>query len=159
MFLDMDSPSILFVCTLRGARARIAELYAHKLGDPELRMASACFEPGAIRGLPVKITREIGMEFPEDLVSSVFQMFRTGQSFDHVVSMCDESGAELCDLFRRNVDVMYAKKSRRLSWDIGDFSALEGSEVELYAQAVQLRDRIGEQVRGLLAEIGSGTPV
>ncbi len=154
----MSQTSILFVCTLRGGRARVAELYANELSGSTLRTASACFEPGPIRGLPVQVVEEIGLEFPPEVVSSVFQQFRTGQPFDYVVSMCDESGAELCDLFRRNVDVMYARTARRFSWDVEDFATLEGSDSERHALAERLRDRIGGLVEGLLEKIGAVIP-
>ncbi|NIL99775.1 MAG: hypothetical protein GTO30_08650 [Acidobacteria bacterium] len=150
----MSKPSILFVCTLRGGRARIGELFAEKIAGELLDAASACFEPGPIRGLPVQVMNEIGIELGSDLVPSIFQRFRTGRTFDYVVAMCDESGSELCDLFRRNVTVMYGRKSRVLRWDVEDFSTLEGSREECLRRAAGLRDRIHAQVREFLAEIG-----
>jgi arsenate reductase len=146
----MSQTSVLFVCTLRGGRARIAELFATELSGATLRADCACFEPGPIRGLPVRVMQDVGLEFSPDLVSSVFQQFRSGEAFDYVVSMCDESGSELCELFRRNVDVMYAKKSRLVRWDVEDFSALTGTEDERLAKAEGLRDRIRVLVEGLL---------
>ena len=122
----MTQASVLFVCTLRGGRARIAELFANELGQGAVQASSACFEPGTIRGLPVQVMDQIGLEFSADLLPSVFQEYRSGRSFDYVVAMCDESGSELCDLFRSNVETMYGKSAQLLSWDVKDFSAPEG---------------------------------
>jgi len=154
MFAGMSPTSVLFVCTQRGGRARIAELYATALSGSGLSVASACFEPGSVCGLPARVMKDIGLNFPSDPVANIFQQFRSRQTFDYVVAMCDQSGAELCELFRRNVDAMYSRNSRVLLWDVGGFSSIDGSEDERVEQAKRLRDRIGGLVEDFLAEIG-----
>ncbi len=154
----VSNTSILFVCALRGGRARIAESFARVLGNGALRTASACFEPGPIRGLPVRAMNEVGLELPGDPVSSVFQRYRSREAFDCVVGPCDESGTELCDLVRPNLETTCARRARLVRRDAGGFSLIEGAEDERLARAGRLRDRTGGLVEDLLIELGAEAP-
>ena len=121
-----------------------------------MRAQSGGFEPGPIRGLPTSVMEEVGLSLPEEPVPSVFEHRRSGQVFDYVVCMCDDAGTELCDVFRQNIDVLFAKAAQRVVWSVGDFAALKEKSDRLRL-AAELRDQIRLQVAALLESLGVET--
>jgi arsenate reductase len=146
---------ILFVCTHNGARSRIAEEFVKLSAAGKIESHSACFGTGRIGPLPIDVMREIGIDLPAKAPRSVFERYKDKEIFDYVVSICHEATKEQCPIFRSNVDALYAKDAKRITWSIPDFKSIRGTEEERKAQARKIRDNIKSEITSLLARIGN----
>jgi arsenate reductase len=95
---------------------------------------SAGLEPGMLNPLAVKVMAEEGIDISEKGTQAVFDVFKSGQLFAYVVTVCDETSAEKCPIF--------PGPATRLHWTFPDPSQLEGNDVEKLEQARGIRDQI-----------------
>jgi len=149
----MDKIRILFVCTYFGGRARIAELYAGKMGLRHIEVASSGFEAGTVDGLPFQVMGEAGFSFSTDPLTTVFDRYANNETFDYVITLCHDSSVEKCPIFRDSVDMVYGKDARVLDWSIPDFIALKGLPNEKLEGARNIRNMIKVKVSALLLQI------
>ncbi len=143
------------MCTFFGARSRIAELYvkfyAEQMGLGHIEVCSSGFESGAIAGLPLKVMEEAGFEFSTDPLITVFDRYANNDVFDYVITLCQDSSAEQCPMFRDSVDKIYGRDAQIFGWSIPDFLALRGSPEEKLEGAREIRDMIKLKVFDLLS--------
>ncbi len=120
----MGKVRVLFVCAGPGVRARVAEAFLRQIDD--IDVASAQFEEieGAVPSFISSLMAEIRVDIKTELPKSVFARHLDKEAFDFVISLCHASSKLVCPVFRTNVDVLYSKKARRLSWSIPDFRSL-----------------------------------
>jgi len=150
----MAKKKVLFVCTHHGARSRIAEEFTKRIAPEKIEAYSSCFDPFKIGPLPIDVMREVGIDLPAESPKSVFRRQKEGDVFDYVISVCYEASTEQCPLFRRSIDVIYARKAETISWSIKDFKALNGTKEERREGAREVRDKIESEVISFLAQIG-----
>jgi len=150
----MKKPRILFVCTYRGARGMIAEKFAKKLAPGKIDVYSAGFEPGTIGALPIAVMKEIGIDIPVNAAKSVFARYKDKEMFDYVITLCSQETTEQCPIFMINVDTLYSRKSKRLTWSIPDFINIKGTEEEKENEARKIRDQIKDKLLEFLSQIG-----
>jgi arsenate reductase len=151
----MERKKVLFVCTYHGARSRIAEEFTKQFAPGRIDAHSSCFDPFRIGPLPIEVMREAGIDLPADSPKPIFYRHREdGDIYDYVICLCHEVSTEQCPLFKKNIDVLYAKKAETISWSIPDFKTLSGTEEEKKANARIIRDMIKINVISFLAQIG-----
>ena len=150
----MERERVLFVCTYQGARARIAEEYVKQIAPGKIEAFSACFDPGKITPLPIDVMREVGITISAESPESVFKLYRDGEVFDYVITLCFEATTELCPVFKTSVDTMYAKEAEMIYWSIPNFKSLRGTEEEKKAEARLIRNEIKSEVISFLEQIG-----
>lgn len=81
----------LLVSVHNAARSRMAEALPRQLGGPRIEVTSAGFEPREVNPLVVEALAEIGLSLASNPRSpSVFDPFRAGQHFHHVIGVCAE---------------------------------------------------------------------
>ena len=144
---------VLFVCTFFGGRARIAELYAEKFCLGQVEVSSSGFESGPIRGLPLAVMEEAGVNIPTDPLATIFERYANGETYDYVITLCDEASDEQCAVFRDSVDMVYGASAEILTWSVPDFLALTGVPAEKLEGAREIRDLIKEKVAMFLSEL------
>ena len=105
---------------------------------------SAGLEPGTLNPLAVEALQEIGIDISKNRTQAVFDVFKSGQLFAFVITVCDESEAEGCPIF--------PGVTTRLHWSFPDPSKFTGASDEKLAQTRQVRDKIDNQVRQFCAE-------
>ncbi len=149
----MNNVRVLFVSTFYGGRARIAELYAEQFSSGPIEIFSSGFESGPIRGLPLVVMEEEGFNFPTDPLVTVFERYANSETYDYVITLCDEASAEQCPMFRDSVDIVYGKRAKILPWSVPDFLALKGVPAEKLQGSREIRDLIKEKVIVLLSEL------
>ena len=149
----MDKVRVLFVCTFFGGRARIAELYARKMGLEHIDVYSSGFESGTLGGLPVQVMEEAGFEFSTVPLTTVFDRYASNETFDYVITLCHEASTEKCPVFRGSVDMIYGEQAQILGWSVLDFLALKGVPDEKLDGARKIRDRIKAEVYEFLSQI------
>lgn len=146
----MEVIKLMFVCTDQGARAQIAEQYCAKFSYGAVSSVSASFEQGSINGLPNQVMAADG--YPAPLISppSIFDRFANNETFDLVISICDESGTEQCPIFRDCVRKLYGGSCEIEHWSIKGFDSIIGEQPEeIFLQATEIRDQIKRLVKSL----------
>jgi arsenate reductase len=78
----------------------------------------------------------------------VFDVFKSGQLFAYVITVCDESEAEACPIF--------PGVTSRLHWSFSDPSKFTGTPEDKLKQTRGVRDQIDNQIRRFCAEQPSG---
>jgi len=150
----MERKKVLFVCTYHGARSRIAEEFTKQIAPGRIDAYSSCFDPRKISPLPIDVMQEVGIDLPAESPKLIFNRHKEGDVFDYVISLCHEVSTEECPLFKRSIDVLYAKEAETISWSIQDFKSVSGTEKERKAGARKIRDKIKSEVISFLVRIG-----
>lgn len=77
---------------------------------------------------------EEGYDLSGNQTKDVFEMYRRGEMFSYVITVCDGASAERCPLF--------PGIAKRLYWSFADPSSLTGSREEQLAATRVIRDEI-----------------
>lgn len=125
---------ILFVCIHNSARSVMAEAFINQLCGDGFQAQSAGIEPGKLNPIVAQAMAEIGVDVSGHQPRSVADVLRSGQSFDTVITVCDETSAERCPIFPGG--------GERLHWSFPDPSALQGTPEEKLAGTRAIRDTI-----------------
>lgn len=144
----MIKKRVLFVCIHNSARSQMAEALLNATRGDAFEAFSAGFEPGTLNPLAVAAMQEAGVDLSRAQTKSVFDLFKSGQSYHYVITVCDESSAERCPIFPGVV--------RRLHWSFDDPSAFQGTWDEKLARTRRVRDKIKETVEDFAAKVESG---
>jgi arsenate reductase len=88
---------------------------------------------------------EVGIDISHKKTQAVFDVFKRGELFAYVVTVCDESNAEKCPIF--------PGASQRLHWSFADPSTVTGSEEERFAQVRGIRDEIKHKIDAWCEEV------
>jgi len=129
---------VLFICVHNSARSQIAEAFLDKICGDQFEAHSAGLEPGKLNPLAVEAMREIGIDISQKRTQSVFDVFKSGELFSYVISVCDETSAERCPIF--------PGVAKRLHWSFADPAALTGRREERLAGTRKIRDQIRARV-------------
>jgi len=136
---------VLFICVHNSARSQMAEAWTNRICGDFFEAQSAGLEPGTLNPLAVAVMREVGIDISHKQTQAVFDVFKSGQLFAYVVTVCDESSAEKCPIF--------AGPTKRLYWSFPDPSQVTGSKEEKLAQVREIRDQIRETIEDWCAEV------
>jgi arsenate reductase len=129
---------VLFICVHNSARSQMAEAFLSEICGVQFEAHSAGLEPGALNPLVVEAMREIGIDISQKQTQSVFDVFKSGELFAYVITVCDEASAEHCPIF--------PGVARRLHWSFPDPSALSGTHQKRLAGTRKIRDEICARV-------------
>ena len=134
-----DKQRVLFICVHNSARSQMAEAYLKDFAGDRFDVESAGFEPSVINPLVVEVMKEDGYDLSKNTTQSVFDLFKQGKLYNHVITVCDESRGQQCPIF--------PGITSRLHWPYADPSAFEGSWDEKLAQTRQVRDTIKAKIK------------
>jgi len=129
---------VLFICVHNSARSQMAEAFLNEICGVQFEAHSAGLELGKLNPLAVEAMREIGIDISQNQTQSVFDVFKSGELFSYVITVCDETSAERCPIF--------PGVARRLHWSFPDPSALRGTHEERLAGTRKIRDEIRARV-------------
>lgn len=129
---------VLFICVHNSARSQMAEAWLNYLCGDRFEAHSAGLEPGRLNPLAVKVMAEAKIDISKKKTQAVFDVFKTGQLFPYVITVCDETSAEKCPIF--------PGPSKRLHWSFPDPSALSGSYNEQLEDTRKIRDQIRARI-------------
>ena len=138
---------ILFICVHNSARSQMAEAWTNRICGDFFEAQSAGLEPGTLNPLAVEVMREVGIDISHKQTRGVFDVFKSGQLFAYVVTVCDESSAEKCPIF--------AGPTKRLHWSFPDPSQVAGSQEDKLEQVREIRDQIRETIENWCEEVCS----
>ena len=121
-----------------------AALLNHRCGK-FFEAASAGLEPGKLNPLAVEALRDIGIDISRNKTRAVFDVFKSGQLFAYVITVCDESEAAGCPIF--------PGVATRLHWSFADPSKLTGSHDERLEGTRKIRDQIDDRIEAWCDEV------
>jgi arsenate reductase len=125
---------VLFVCIHNSARSQMAEAFLNHLCPDDFIAESAGLEPGELNPIVVEVMKEVGIDISHKQTKAVFDLFKSGRLYSHVIAVCDKEAAERCPVFPGLVE--------RHQWSFPDPSAVQGSREDKLAAAREVRDMI-----------------
>jgi arsenate reductase len=140
---------ILFICVHNSARSQMAEAWLNYTCGDFFEAQSAGLEPGTLNPLAVEVMQEVGLDISNKETQAVFDVFKSGQLFAYVVTVCDEASAEKCPIF--------PGPTQRLHWSFPDPSQATGTREEKLRQVRGIRDEIRCKIEEWCEEVCLGT--
>ena len=128
----------LFICVHNSARSQMAAALLNKRCGKLFEAHSAGLEPGTLNPLAVEVLREMDIDISKNKTQAVFDVFKSGELFAYVITVCDESEAKGCPIF--------PGVTKRLHWSFPDPSALIGSREERLQGTRKVRDQIRARI-------------
>ena len=116
----------------------MAEAFLNRMCGDVFEAESAGLEPGALNLLAVEAMREIGIDIGGNGTRGVSEVIESGQKFDCVITVCDESSAEQCPVV--------PGVAERLHWNFPDPAKFTGTWEERLEQTRNIRDAIESKI-------------
>jgi arsenate reductase (thioredoxin) len=116
----------------------------HTCGD-YFEAQSAGLEPGTINPLVVEAMAKEGIDLSGKKTQRVFDVWKTGQMFQYVITVCSDAEAKGCPIFP-GVTI-------RLHWPFPDPSQLTGTQEEKLRQVRDTRDQIRARIEEWCEEV------
>jgi len=129
---------VLFLCEHNSARSQIAEAFLKQIGGEQFEVESAGLEVKPLNPLAVEVMKEIGIDISKKKAQSVFDLYRKGQRYHYVITVCDKSVAEKCPIFPNTL--------KQLHWPFDDPSQFTGSWDDKIQETRRIRDEIKEKI-------------
>jgi len=134
----------LFICVHNSARSQMAAALLNKRCGEFFEAQSAGLEPGTLNPLAVEVLREMEIDISKNKTQAVFDVFKSGELFAYVITVCDESEAAGCPIF--------PGVTTRLHWSFPDPSQFTGTLEQRMDETRRVRDKIDNQIRRFCAE-------
>jgi len=135
---------VLFICVHNSARSQMAEAFLNAYGNEYFQAESAGLEPGELNQNVVAVMKEKGIDISHKSTQSVFDVFKRGDLYNAVISVCDQQSAERCPIFPGVV--------KRIAWSFHDPSTFSGTREQVLEQTRQVRDEIESKIKDFIRE-------
>ena len=127
-------PRVLFICQHNSGRSQIAEAYLQRFYGDHFDIESAGLEPArAVNPHVIQVMAEDGIDLSAKIPRSVFDLFKEGNLYDHVITVCHDAESQ-CPIF--------PGITKRWHWPFPDPAAVEGTETETLAEVRKIREMI-----------------
>jgi arsenate reductase len=136
---------VLFICIHNSARSQMAEAFLNQICGAQFAAQSAGLEPGTLNPIVVEAMQEIGLDISSNKTKSVIDVFKSGQTFACVITVCDETSAERCPIF--------PGVTTRLHWSFPDPSSFRGTHEEKLERTREVRDTIRAKIESWCEEV------
>jgi len=123
----------------------MAEAWLNQICGKVFRAQSAGLEPGMLNPLAVQAMSEVEIDISSKKTQGISAVLKSGDIFNYVITVCDESSAEKCPIFPGS--------TRRLNWSFPDPARLTGSEAERLKQVRIIRDQIRARIEQFCEEV------
>lgn len=123
----------------------MAEAWLNRICGEYFEGQSAGLEPGTLNPLAVQVMAEVGIDISKKKTQAVFDVFKSGQLFAYVITVCDEASAEECPIF--------PGPATRMHWSFPDPSEAQGSETAKLEQVRFIRDEIRAKIEHWCEEV------
>jgi arsenate reductase len=140
----MPKQKVLFICVHNSARSQMAAALLNNECGEFFEAQSAGLEPGTINPLVVDTLQELGIDISQNTTQRVFDVWKSGQLFQFVVTVCSETEAEGCPIF--------AGVITRLHWPFDDPSKFTGTHEERLEKTRRVRDQIQDKINSFCEE-------
>ena len=140
----MPKQKVLFICVHNSARSQMAAALLNETCGEFFEAQSAGLEPGTINPLVVEALHELGIDISKNTTQRVFDVWKSGQIFQFVVTVCSEAEAEGCPIF--------PGVSTRLHWSFDDPAKFTGTREERLQRTRRVRDQIRARIDSFCEE-------
>jgi arsenate reductase len=120
------------------------ELLRLRLGNT-VHVESAGLEPGVINPIVIDVLKTKGIDISAKKTRSVYDLIKSGSTFDYVITVCDETSGEMCPVFP---GVM-----TRMHWSIPDPSAFQGTYQERFEKTKEVMRLIEAKLTDFIPEL------
>jgi arsenate reductase len=128
---------VLFLCTGNSCRSQMAEGLLRSLGGDRFEVHSAGSKPaGYVHPMAIEAMREVKLDLTGATSKSLTQF--DGQSFDYVVTVCDNA-KEDCPVF--------PAVAKMVHWSFDDPASATGNDEQKMRVFRRVRDEIRHRVR------------
>ncbi len=130
---------VLFICGHNSGRSQMAEALLSKMGGSEFTVKSAGLQPAnAVNPLVKEVMQELGIDMAGQTPKSAFDLFKSGELFTHVITVCDKETDDNCPI--------YPGIQRRENWPFPDPEKLAGTHEEKLTELRKIRDDIKNRI-------------
>ena len=140
----MAKRKVLFICVHNSARSQMAAALLNKTCGEFFEAESAGLEPGTLNAIVVESLQEIGIDISKNQTHRVFDVWKSGQTFQFVVTVCSEAEAEGCPIF--------PGVTTRLHWPFDDPSKFTGTHQERLEKTRRVRNQIAAKIDSFCEE-------
>ena len=140
----MPKQKVLFICAHNSARSQMAAALLNEMCGEFFEAQSAGLEPGTINPLAVEALREFEIDISKNPTQRVFDVWKSGQMFAFVITVCSEVEAEGCPIF--------AGVTTRLHWPFDDPSKFTGTHNVRLEKTRRVRDQIRDRLYSFCEE-------
>ncbi len=134
----MSKQRVLFMFIHNSGRSQMAEAFLNKLGGDKFEAESAGLEPGGLNPYVVEAMQEAGIDISKNSINDVFDFYKQGKHFEHVITVCDEASGEKCPFFPGMVS--------RLHWSFPDPGSYKGTHDEIMEKVRLVRDSVKQKI-------------
>jgi arsenate reductase len=121
----------------------MAEAFFNQYAQAGDSAESAGLEPGKLNQNVVRAMSEKGIDISGNETKGVFNLYKEGRTFSHVITVCDAEAAQRCPIF--------PGINRIIMWSFPDPSSFVGSDEEIMEQTRVVRDTIEAKVKAFIA--------
>jgi len=136
---------VLFICVHNSARSQMAAAWLNEICGDYFEAHSAGLEPGELNPLAVQVMEESEINISNNKTQAVFDVFKSGELFAYVITVCDESETAGCPIF--------PGVTQRLHWGFPDPSRLSGTQWERLEGTRKIRDDIRARIEAWCDEM------
>ena len=140
----MPKQKVLFICVHNSAHSQMAAALLNKTCGEYFDTQSAGLEPGTINPLVIEALREINIDISGNKPQAVFDVWKSGQIFQFVITVYSEVEAEGCPIF--------PGVATRLHWPFEDPSKFAGTHEERLERTRRVRDQIHARINSFCEE-------
>jgi len=140
-----SGPRVLFICVHNSGRSQMSEAFLKHYAGDRFDAQSAGLEPSELNPLAVEAMAEIGIDISQNKTKSVFDVWKSGELFQYVISVCDAESAEKCPIF--------PGPTTRLHRSFHDPSKVTGTYEQKLQKVCQIRDEIAAKIQDWLASL------
>ena len=105
---------------------------------------SAGLEPGTINPFVIEVLQELNIDISKEKTRRVFDVWKSGQIFQFVITVCSQAEAEGCPIF--------PGATARLHWPFRDPSTFTGTPDERLKKTRRVRDQIEAKIGSFCQE-------
>jgi arsenate reductase (thioredoxin) len=135
---EMPKQKVLFICVHNSARSQMAAALMNKTCGEFFEAQSAGLEPGSLNPLAVEVLQELGIDISQNQTRAVFDVWKSGQIFKYVITVCSETEVTGCPIF--------AGVTTRLHWPFDDPAQFKGPHEERLRETRRVRDQIHAKI-------------
>jgi arsenate reductase len=137
---------VLFVGVHNSGRSQMAEAWLNHLCNERFLAESAGITPArVINPQVVKVMQESDFDISGKIPRSVFDVYKSGEMFSYIITVCDQASAEQCPVFLGLI--------KQLHWSFPDPSKRTGTEEEILEGIRRIRDSIRDKILSWCGEV------
>jgi arsenate reductase len=123
----------------------MAEALLNHIAGERFHAESAGLEPGTLNPLAVEAMKRMNIDISGKQTRDVFELYKRGERFSYVITVCDESSGERCPLF--------PGITKRIHWSFDDPASFTGPFDERLSKTIQVRGQIKKRIQDWLKEV------